>query len=164
MLYVIKSVEKLKTGALTNFIDFMMIQTDGSCAKSQTDFPPGQAVKAAALGEAPAFPPLFPLFTTFPTFHHFSHQDKLSKLQPSEKPQLYIGGIFPITGTKYKAPELAAGLFPRICLFSSYLSFLFVFVFFACICIFPRICPLCSSAKFSGNVGRGLKTPLSWRL
>jgi len=35
-------------------------------------------------------------------------QDKLSKLQPPEKPQLYIGGIFPITGTKYKAPELAA--------------------------------------------------------
>ena len=45
-----------------------------------------------------------------------SHQDKLSKLQPSEKPQLYIGGIFPITGTKYKAPELAAGLFPHISL------------------------------------------------
>ena len=42
----------------------------------------------------------------------YSHpQDKLSKLQPSEKPQLYIGGIFPITGTKYKAPELAAGIF-----------------------------------------------------
>jgi hypothetical protein len=37
------------------------------------------------------------------------YQDKLSKLQPSEKPPLYIGGIFPITGTKYKAPELAAG-------------------------------------------------------
>merc|ERR1719219_2343266 len=36
------------------------------------------------------------------------YKDKLSKLQPSEKPQLYIGGIFPITGTKYKAPELAA--------------------------------------------------------
>ena len=37
------------------------------------------------------------------------YQEKLSKLQPSEKPQLFIGGIFPITGTKYLAPELAAG-------------------------------------------------------
>ena len=50
-------------------------------------------------------------------------QDKLSKLQPPEKPQLYIGGIFPITGTKYKAPELAAGFYLFILIL--YLSYIF---------------------------------------
>ena len=36
-------------------------------------------------------------------------QKNLMKLQ--QKPKLYIGGIFPLSGTKYKAPVLAEGIF-----------------------------------------------------
>jgi hypothetical protein len=36
-------------------------------------------------------------------------QRNLMKLQ--QKPKLYIGGIFPLSGTKYKAPVLAEGIF-----------------------------------------------------
>ena len=37
------------------------------------------------------------------------YQQKIDKLPQQGKPELYIGGIFPITGNKYKAPELATG-------------------------------------------------------
>ena len=36
-----------------------------------------------------------------------SHKKHLLQLQG--KPKLYIGGIFPLSGTKYKAPMLADG-------------------------------------------------------
>ena len=36
-------------------------------------------------------------------------RDKMSNFPFQDKPELYIGGIFPITGSKYKAPELAKG-------------------------------------------------------
>lgn len=37
------------------------------------------------------------------------YEDKLERLPLQGKPELYIGGIFPITGSKYRAPELARG-------------------------------------------------------
>ena len=37
------------------------------------------------------------------------YKEKMSNFPFQDKPELYIGGIFPITGTKYKAPELAKG-------------------------------------------------------
>ena len=37
------------------------------------------------------------------------YRDKMSNFPFQDKPELYIGGIFPITGSKYKAPELAKG-------------------------------------------------------
>ena len=37
------------------------------------------------------------------------YQEKMSNFPFQDKPELYIGGIFPITGSKYKAPELARG-------------------------------------------------------
>ena len=38
------------------------------------------------------------------------YQHKIDNLPLQGKPELYIGGIFPITGNKYKAPELAKGI------------------------------------------------------
>ena len=38
------------------------------------------------------------------------YRDKMSNFPFQDKPELYIGGIFPITGSKYKAPELARGM------------------------------------------------------
>ena len=38
------------------------------------------------------------------------YRDKMSNFPFQDKPELYIGGIFPITGSKYKAPELAKGI------------------------------------------------------
>ena len=37
------------------------------------------------------------------------YEEKVARLPLQGKPELYIGGIFPITGNKYKAPELAKG-------------------------------------------------------
>jgi hypothetical protein len=37
------------------------------------------------------------------------YEDKLENLPLKGKHELYIGGIFPITGKKYRAPELAQG-------------------------------------------------------
>ena len=37
------------------------------------------------------------------------YQQKVENLPLQGKPELYIGGIFPMTGNKYKAPELAKG-------------------------------------------------------
>ena len=37
------------------------------------------------------------------------YEDKLERLPLQGKSELYIGGIFPITGSKYRAPELARG-------------------------------------------------------
>ena len=38
------------------------------------------------------------------------YRDILANFPFQDKPELYIGGIFPITGSKYKAPELAKGI------------------------------------------------------
>merc|ERR1712155_198406 len=35
------------------------------------------------------------------------YEDIMANFPFQDKPELYIGGIFPITGSKYKAPELA---------------------------------------------------------
>ena len=37
------------------------------------------------------------------------YEKKMLNFPFQDKPELYIGGIFPITGNKYKAPELAKG-------------------------------------------------------
>ena len=37
------------------------------------------------------------------------YEHKLANMPLQGKPELYIGGIFPITGNKYRAPELAKG-------------------------------------------------------
>ena len=37
------------------------------------------------------------------------YEHKVASLPLQGKPELYIGGIFPITGNKYRAPELAKG-------------------------------------------------------
>ena len=37
------------------------------------------------------------------------YDEKMINFPFQDKPELYIGGIFPITGQKYRAPELAKG-------------------------------------------------------
>ena len=37
------------------------------------------------------------------------YEERMETLPQQGKPELYIGGIFPITGNKYRAPELATG-------------------------------------------------------
>ena len=37
------------------------------------------------------------------------YDEKKQNFPFQDKPELYIGGIFPITGQKYRAPELAKG-------------------------------------------------------
>ena len=37
------------------------------------------------------------------------YDEKIINFPFQDKPELYIGGIFPITGQKYRAPELAKG-------------------------------------------------------
>ena len=37
------------------------------------------------------------------------YDEKMMNFPFQDKPELYIGGIFPITGQKYRAPELAKG-------------------------------------------------------
>ena len=37
------------------------------------------------------------------------YEEKRRNFPHEDKPALYIGGIFPITGQKYRAPELAKG-------------------------------------------------------
>ena len=43
--------------------------------------------------------------------HQSWFEEKRHLMQLQQKPRLYIGGIFPLSGTKYKAPVLADGKF-----------------------------------------------------
>ena len=51
------------------------------------------------------------------------YEHKLYNLPLQGKPELYIGGIFPITGNKYAAPELAKGIQISKLLHCAHISF-----------------------------------------